>query len=303
MKLEYLQEFLAVVHYRSITKAAESLYISQPSLSRHLSELENELGGVELIVRGNSRVFTLTRAGDLLFQEGERLLQQIGIVERRVCREGSGYVGSLMVNSGMIYSPELIALFHGFAQVRKDINFQYCDIESTPTISNALDGRCDVCVAYTHELGNRSIELDSLPLQADRFVALVSDLNPLSNQDCVTIAELSQYPMLTVRSPEIGFMDGSRLSQILGPFLNNSITSLSFAAMVLQTRIDRGFCILPYTSAVTNQAGCHLLDIVGVDTATQVILAYRKDLKNPCLGPFLDYARQFIAGSGQTASH
>lgn len=298
MKLEYLQEFIAVVHYRSITKAAESLYISQPSLSRHLSELEHDLGDVELIVRGNSRVFTLTRAGDLLFQEGERLLQQIGIVERRVCREGSGYVGSLMVNSGMIYSPELISLFHGFSQLRQDINFQYCDIESTPTISNALDGRCDICVAYSHELGNRSIELDRLLFQADRFVALVSELNPLSRQDRVTVEELSRYPMLTVRSPEIGFMDGSQLFQILGPFLGNSITTLSFAAMVLQTRIDRGFCILPYTSAVTNQMGCHLLDITGIDTATQIILAYRKDLKNPCLSPFLEYAKEFVAEHG-----
>ena len=64
MELRELRYFLAVAREQNITKAAEALYISQPSLSKQMQNLENEIGR-PLFARGSRKV-TLTEAGILL---------------------------------------------------------------------------------------------------------------------------------------------------------------------------------------------------------------------------------------------
>ena len=65
MELRLLKYFLAVAREENITKAAEFLHISQPSLSVQLKELENEVGK-KLIIRGKRKI-SLTEDGVLLY--------------------------------------------------------------------------------------------------------------------------------------------------------------------------------------------------------------------------------------------
>ena len=67
MELRVIKYFLAVAREENITKAAETLHLTQPTLSRQLRELEEELGA-ELFIRGKRRT-TLTEAG-ILFNAG-----------------------------------------------------------------------------------------------------------------------------------------------------------------------------------------------------------------------------------------
>ena len=69
MELRVLEYFLAVAGKESISKAAESLHLSQPTLSRQIRDLEEELGK-QLLIRGNRRV-TLTDEGRLLQKRAE----------------------------------------------------------------------------------------------------------------------------------------------------------------------------------------------------------------------------------------
>ena len=64
MELRTLQYFLAVTKEENITRAAESLHISQPYLSKQLMELENEFGK-QLLIRGKRKI-TLTEDGIIL---------------------------------------------------------------------------------------------------------------------------------------------------------------------------------------------------------------------------------------------
>lgn len=70
MELRVLRYFLMVAREESITRAAEILHITQPTLSRQLSQLEEELG-VKLFERGARRI-TLTNEGDPPAQAGGR---------------------------------------------------------------------------------------------------------------------------------------------------------------------------------------------------------------------------------------
>ena len=72
MDIRILRYFLAVAREENITRAAESLHIAQPSLSKQLMELEHELGR-PLLVRGKRRV-TLTEDGVLLRRRAEEII-------------------------------------------------------------------------------------------------------------------------------------------------------------------------------------------------------------------------------------
>ena len=78
MEVRELRYFLAVVREENITRAAESLHIAQPSLSKQLMELEKKLGK-KLLIRGKRKI-TLTEEGVLLRKRAEEILE---LVDRR----------------------------------------------------------------------------------------------------------------------------------------------------------------------------------------------------------------------------
>ena len=72
MEIRVLKYFLAIVREESITKAAEALHITQPTLSRQLAQLEEEVG-VKLFDRGTRKII-LTDAGMLLRRRAEEII-------------------------------------------------------------------------------------------------------------------------------------------------------------------------------------------------------------------------------------
>ena len=75
MELRTLQYFLAVTKEENITRAAQSLHISQPYLSKQLMDLENELGK-QLLIRGKRKI-TLTEDGILLRKRAEEIISLV----------------------------------------------------------------------------------------------------------------------------------------------------------------------------------------------------------------------------------
>lgn len=75
MELRVLNYFLTVARERTISKAAEVLHLSQPTLSKQLKDLEEELG-VQLFIRGN-REISLTEDGVYLQNRGKEILSLV----------------------------------------------------------------------------------------------------------------------------------------------------------------------------------------------------------------------------------
>ena len=82
MELRVLQYFLAVTREQSISGAAEALHLSQPTLSRQLREMEEELGK-QLIIRGNRRI-TLTDEGIILRKRAEEIMELVRKTENEI---------------------------------------------------------------------------------------------------------------------------------------------------------------------------------------------------------------------------
>ena len=88
MEIRVLRYFLTVVQEENITKAANLLHITQPTLSRQLAQMEEEMG-VKLFDRGTRKI-VLTEEGHLLRRRAGRGRNRIGRLRRTGCGTDAG---------------------------------------------------------------------------------------------------------------------------------------------------------------------------------------------------------------------
>lgn len=97
MELRVLQYFLAVTREQSISGAAETLHLSQPTLSRQLKDMEEELGK-QLMIRGNRRI-TLTEEGMILRKRAEEIMELVRKTEEEISLSDDVIAGDITVGA------------------------------------------------------------------------------------------------------------------------------------------------------------------------------------------------------------
>ena len=98
MELRVLQYFLAVAREQSVSGAAEYLHLSQPTLSRQLKDLEEELGK-QLFLRGNRKI-TLTEEGMILRKRAEEIVNLVQKAEREITLNDEAIAGDIHIGAG-----------------------------------------------------------------------------------------------------------------------------------------------------------------------------------------------------------
>ena len=131
MELRVLQYFLAVAREQSISAAAQSLHLTQPTLSRQLRELEEELGK-QLMVRGNRKI-TLTEEGMLLRKRAEEILELVDRTEQEVTQPGDAVSGDLYIGTGETDGVRQIA------RAAKELQTRYAGIRFHIVSGDAVD--------------------------------------------------------------------------------------------------------------------------------------------------------------------
>lgn len=121
MELRTLQYFLTVAREENITRASEALHITQPTLSRQMKQLEQELG-TELFVRG--RNFALTEAGMLLRRRAEEVVDMMYKIESEI--ETAGEVGGVIsIGSGALKSSQFLPdVMSAFQKLHPKVRFE-----------------------------------------------------------------------------------------------------------------------------------------------------------------------------------
>jgi DNA-binding transcriptional LysR family regulator len=146
MNFQHLKYFLIVAEELNITRAAERLYISQQSLSNHVSNLERELG-VKLFSR--SPKLSLTYAGGLLVETATQILDLHSQYLNKVGDINRNYLGMLRVGishtCGLALLPELLPRFRAeFPQVE----FSLSEGNSTQLEDELSHGRVDLIICF-----------------------------------------------------------------------------------------------------------------------------------------------------------
>lgn len=123
MELRVLQYFLSVAREQSISSAAESLHLSQPTLSTQLKALEEELGK-QLLIRGTkgSRKVLLTEEGMILRKRAEEILELVRMTESEISLSDEIIAGDVYIGTG---ESDMIRVF---ARAAKSLQEKYPDI-------------------------------------------------------------------------------------------------------------------------------------------------------------------------------
>lgn len=121
MEIRLLQYFLAVVQEKNISRAAEVLHVTQPTLSRQIAQLENELG-TQLFIRGKH--FALTDTGVMLKHRAEEVVALMDKIENEFQNQDD-IGGVISIGSGGLNSSYMLpAIMDGFRKKYPKVSYQ-----------------------------------------------------------------------------------------------------------------------------------------------------------------------------------
>lgn len=179
--LQHLSIISAIVKFRTITKAAEVLHLSQPALSHQIGNLE-ELLGVRIFIRAG-RTLALTSQGKQLLLLAERVLPEVDRVEKLVTGVQSDERRvrlSLECYTTYFWLPEFLKRIANLG-VKVEIR------SSDSPIDSLMHGEIDLCIT-SQIRGKRGLHLTKV--LEDEMVVVCSSEHRLSDRSAVTLSDL-----------------------------------------------------------------------------------------------------------------
>ncbi|KXU51952.1 MAG: LysR family transcriptional regulator [Longibaculum muris] len=203
MEFRVLQYFLAVAREQSISRAAEFLHLSQPTLSRQLKDLEEELGK-QLFIRGNRNI-TLTEEGMILRKRAEEITELVRKAEQEISCNNDIITGDIYIGAG---ETEVIKIIARVAQKIQQMHPQvHIHIVSGDTeyVTEQLDkGLIDFGLVFEPtELSKYNYK--QLPYR-DVWGVLMRKDSPLSSKQTVCPSDLWDKPLIISRQGRDGYV-------------------------------------------------------------------------------------------------
>lgn len=196
MELRVLQYFLAVTREQSISGAAEALHLSQPTLSRQLKELEEELGK-QLMIRGNRRI-TLTEEGMILRKRAEEIMELVQKAEDEISLSDDIIAGDITVGAGETDGVRF--LIKAAKELQKKYPLIHLHIFSgdKATVLEELDrGLIDFGLIFG-EIDTSKYEHIKVPYK-DTWGVLMRRDSPLAEKESITTEDLMDKPLIISR--------------------------------------------------------------------------------------------------------
>jgi DNA-binding transcriptional LysR family regulator len=188
MELRDLKAFMEVADHKSFTKAASNSYLTQPSLSKTVKKLEEELQ-VELFDR-STRHLRLTDAGEIVYQQGQKAfatMSQLNVLldELRDVVSGEIKIGIPPLVGTLIF-PEIARDFHN--QYPK-VTLELVELGARLIEKLVEEGEIDVGVVV---LPANETKFNIYPLIKDEFVLYLHEDHELAQRSSVSLSELKE---------------------------------------------------------------------------------------------------------------
>lgn len=193
MNFQFLKYFLAVAEEENITRACESLHITQPTISRQIAEFERERG-ILLFNRG-SRKLTLTDEGELLRRRAREILSLVDKAEDELRESPENLSGAVSVGSGELRAAGRIAeKMAEFRRIYPKVGFDFFTSASDFIIEQMEKGLLDIGILL-EPVDIEKYDFVRFP-QKERYVLLVRTDSPLAGKDFVTKEDLAFEPLI-----------------------------------------------------------------------------------------------------------
>lgn len=200
MTLQQLKYALTIADCGSMNEAAKQLFISQPSLSETMKELETEIG-LDIFLRSN-RGIVITPEGEEFLGYAKQVTEQFGLLQ-------SKYIDKKVKEKFSVSTQHYTFAVKAFVETVKQIGMEQYEfaVHETTTISvieNVKNFKSEIGVLYENDFNEKVLNkmfkengLEFVELfSCDTFVYLWSG-HPLAKQDVITMEELDEYPCLS----------------------------------------------------------------------------------------------------------
>ena len=211
MDIRTMQYYLAVVREGTISAAAQTLHVAQPSLSRQMKELEEELGAA-LFMRGNRKI-TLTEEGMVLRKRAEEMVRLMQMTEDEISQVKNHVSGSVRIGAGESWSFHYLSrTAANLAEEHPDIRFHITSGDTQDLMDQLNNGLIDFAVIFT-EVDHMLYQSIKLPAE-DSFGLLMPKDCPLAEKETLHLSDLKGLPVIVSRAAEPYFAGSEELSSL-----------------------------------------------------------------------------------------
>ncbi len=196
MELRVLQYFLAVAREQNITAAAESLFLSQPTLSRQLKDLEDELGK-QLFIRGKRQI-TLTEEGMILRKRAEEIMELVKKAEDEISLSDAVIAGDITVGAGETDGMRILTkTVNALRKEHPLIHFHVVSGDKVNVIEDLDRGLIDFGLLFG-PVDTTKYECIRIPYR-DTWGILMRKDSPLAEKSSITVDDLWDKPLIISR--------------------------------------------------------------------------------------------------------
>lgn len=280
-----------VLHY---TRAADQLYISQPSLSYALGELEKELG--ILLFEKTGRQIRISKYGEAFLPFAKNALDELSRGQTKLLQMSDPASGS--INLGYIYSagsnimPSLIEKFYLF-QGNRQITFNFQQSGTDLLLDKLLCGNLDVLLAAKPDIP----QVEALPICQQELYLVVYEDHPLANRQCVTLEDFADEKLILISRKSVlykqiqqYFREASLTPQVLF-----EVDECNAIAAFVGARV--GIAIMPPIPLIESY-NLKRIPFKNHSVKRDVCLLWHKDQQvMPQVKCFLDFAKQYAQGN------
>lgn len=193
MEFRVLQYFLAIARKETISQAAESLHITQPTLSRQMKELEEQLGK-QLFIRGNRKI-NLTEEGILLRQLAEEIISLVEKTESEIMHSDTTISGDIYIGSGETEGMRILAkVIDTCHKEYPKIKFHLYSGNSQDVVEKIENGLIDFGVLI-EPADISKYDFIKIPVK-DKWGVLMRKDSPIASLKSITADTLKKLPLI-----------------------------------------------------------------------------------------------------------
>lgn len=292
MELRTLRYFLAAAQEENMTKAAEILHVTQPTLSRQIMDLERELG-VTLMLRGKNGL-TLTDDGRFFRQRAQEIIELTDRLEKDIAGQKKDISGMVVIGASEVGGSQTLAkLIKEFSEKYPSVQFTLYN-ETVDNIKDRLDkGLVDIGLLL-EPIDVTKYDYVRLDRQ-DTWGLLLRDDHPLAERGSLTAEDVVSCPLLlplreNIRAEILHWL-GRDEDELRIPLF---YTLLSNAALMVAEGLGCAFCM---DGALAIRSDPHLRFIpLEPRRMTHSVLVWRKNnLFSPAASLFIQEANMLRA--------
>lgn len=289
MNFRILNYFLTVAKEQNITKAAELLHITQPTLSRQLAQLEDELG-VQLFQRSSHKLI-LTEAGNMLLHRGKDILELVEKTELELKDTNKQLNGNICIGAGELHSVKLLSyIISAFRQQHPQVTFDLITNTADVVKEKMEKGLIDIAL-LVEPIDMVNYNFLVFPEKETLGVYMRKDME-LADKETITAEDLQGKKILLpsrlqVRSQILNWLSGSL----------SKINIVGTSNLLCNTKIlveHNGLYAIAVYAPLDNDNICFKPLTPSLDSS--VFLAWRRNVQvSPTVQSFIQFVQCFLS--------